>query len=278
MKIISCFLCHKTYADYTYLKAHIRNYHEVKHDVDLLTLMQHMTDTEKLALENQLGERISKKSGMINEHDDSEVSEGKNMYENDHGVKNKDSELSGVARCITPDVASKISFWKEIENSPQHAVKEYQGLKFFNKSQPSDNRELLRRTLSQHLNGEKSADDTIDIFDEIFATSCDDMNESVDGRFRMLLEDEPCEVTVSGNCSSTSDSSSEAESDIKLDEVPIVKQARKESSSKKLMNITDGKYACKDCGKTFKFLTYLKGHINSKVGCKTRKQVPLYIR
>lgn len=279
----SCFLCHENYLNYEILKTHAEGEHVAKHDVDLIILLQLMTETEKVALKKQLEERVARSRKIKKEKDDSEYSEAKNMHEKVEAVNNKEPELKDVARCITPDVATKIMFWKGIEKSPKHSVKEFKGLNFFSKDESRDEKdvnELLKRTLNEHLNGSKSADDTIDIFDEIFATNCEDLNESVDGRFRLLLEEEPCEVIVSENCLSASTSSAESVSDLdkKLPVVPRTKLIRKEPSSKKPMIIADGKYACKDCGKSFKFLTYLKGHINSKVGCKTRKQVPMYIR
>ena len=280
----SCFLCHENYLNYEILKAHAEDEHLVKHDVDLVILLQLMTETEKVVLKKQLEERVSRSRNIKKEKDDSEYPEAKDMHENvAAAVNNEEPEINDVARCITPDVATKIMFWKGIERSPKHSVKELNGINFFSKDEASVEKnvnELLKRTLNEHLNGNKSADDTIDIFDEIFATNCEDLNESVDGRFRLLLEEDPCEAIVSGNCLSTSNSSAESEPDLnkKLPVVPRTKQIRKEPSSKKPMIIADGKYACKDCGKSFKFLTYLKGHINSKVGCKTRKQVPMYIR
>merc|ERR1711915_961372 len=52
--------------------------------------------------------------------------------------------------------------------------------------------ELLKQTLVEHLSGQKSADDTILVFDEIFAKNCPSiMDEAVEDNFNLLLDDMP---------------------------------------------------------------------------------------
>ena len=51
--------------------------------------------------------------------------------------------------------------------------------------------EILMKTLEEHRLGQKTADDTISCFDEIFATNWDEsFEDKVEGRFNMLLEEE----------------------------------------------------------------------------------------
>ena len=122
--------------------------------------------------------------------------------------------------------------------------------------------------------GQKSADDTIEIFDEIFATTCaPDFDDLVEDTFILLLDDddlseEAGRTTPSENCSSSEDEVSE-------DLVAVPRRKRVLQETSKSVFITAGKYMCSKCGK---FLTYLKGHINSKVGCNLKKkQGPLFI-
>merc|ERR1711915_127491 len=52
--------------------------------------------------------------------------------------------------------------------------------------------ELLKQTLVEHLSSQKSADDTILVFDEIFAKNCPlIMDEAVEDNFNLLLYDMP---------------------------------------------------------------------------------------
>ena len=157
-------------------------------------------------------------------------------------------------------------------------MKELDGQNFSRKDGASNEKalnKLLKQTLSEHLLGQKSADDTIEIFDEIFATTCShDMNDSVEGTFRLLLDDDLVEEAGCDTPSENFSSEEEASEDL------VVELRRKKVVQETCKTVvTDGKYKCSECGKSFKFLTYLKGHMNSKVGCNhKKKQVPLYIR
>jgi len=274
---MECSLCHKIFHGHESLKVHLVTDHVVQHDIELVVLLRLVTESEKEALIKQLKSRISETvSGCDLEHSQETISGEK--------VPEANKKVLEVNERKSPNVANKILFWRGIEKSPRHKVQELNGQKFFRKDEIRDEKavkEVLKRTLTEHIKGEKSADDTIDIFDEIFANTCD-LNESIDGNFRLLLEEDPCEMTVTEERSvSPNKSATEVNND--FDERPVVvpprmKHQTRIESSKKLLNVTDGKYRCQDCGKSFKFLTYLKGHVNSKVGCKTRKQVPLYIR
>jgi len=268
---LKCYLCHKIFSTKDNLAAHLNLDHGVKYEVvDLLVVMQFLTEGEKLSLTRQLEGR------MINRNDDNE------------NVDEKDEVLEDSGGIKTPDVATKIMFWRGIESSPKQAVKTLEGKNFFRKGESSEEKavnELLKRTLSEHLNGNKSADDTIEIFDEIFATTCDNnLNDSVDGHFRLLLDEDLYEPTAIKDVDLSASNYPEAEEDrVELleSEAVVVKRNKSSKPQKRKEEgkpTSEGKYSCNDCGKSFKFLTYLKGHVNSKAGCKTRKQVPLYIR
>ena len=122
---VLCFLCHKCFLTNDDLKAHCKDDHGAEQDVDLLILLQHMTQTEKFSLRKQLERKIATPNDK------------------------REPELD--------DVASKITFWKQVHG------------------------------LSDLKRDEKN--DTIDMFDEILRENYDDiLSESVDEKFNLLLE------------------------------------------------------------------------------------------
>ena len=169
---------------------------------------------------------------------------------------------------------------------------------------------MLRQTLTDHKLGVKSADDTISIFDEIFASNCSTtLDESLESDFNSLLDqvdenakscdesdvigesatEEVDQTPTSPTLTKTDDKENQILSPIlKLRDDPQIVSPAEEaeksvksgsrrchsSSSPTLSKLDkslekqDGKYCCGDCGKEFKFLTYLKSHQNSKVSCK----------
>merc|ERR1712098_779410 len=96
-------------------------------------------------------------------------------------------------------VSNKIQFWKGKENVSKSVESKIYSSgnpvtalipKREKKSETFVN-ELLKQTLVEHLKGQKSADDTILVFDEIFAKNCPSiMDEAVEDNFNLLL-DEP---------------------------------------------------------------------------------------
>merc|ERR1711915_606407 len=102
--------------------------------------------------------------------------------------------------------------------------------------------ELLKQTLVEHLSGQKSADDTILVFDEIFAKIKPD--QIVD---EIIADDE-----IVGNVANVANS----------DSVEIPNDTEKLDESNPDLNLSnfgtptekvDGKYRCSSCSKDFKF-------------------------
>jgi len=96
-------------------------------------------------------------------------------------------------------VSNKIQFWKGKENvSKSIDNKNFissNSVNLFNPKREEKSEglvnELLKQTLVKHLKGQKSADDTIIRFDEIFATNCPfNMDESLEDNFNLLLGDD----------------------------------------------------------------------------------------
>ena len=231
---MECFLCHENPSSGENLESHIKSYHGVKYDFDLLLALQVMTKEEKCSLLKQMEERLIKKV-----------------------IKVEDNP-----KPVDDSVATKIRFWKGKVASTKEAVKELDGQNFSRKDGASNEKalnKLLKQTLSEHLLGQKSADDTIEVFEEIFATTCaPDFDEDfVEETFRLLLDN---------------DLSEEADK-VSEDLVAVPRRTRVLQETRKSVFITAGKNL------SSKFLTYLKGHMNSKVGCKLKKkQGPLFSR
>jgi len=189
---MECFLCHDMFHSDEHLKTHLEHDHLVKHDLDLMILLPLVTESEKNSLYQQLDRRRDNRnceqdySAQVNTQEsqrNNEVLEVNTLEVNDEDKKSP--------------VVSKIMFWKGIEKSPKRAVNKLSGQKFFGKDDEitdvkKDN--FFKRTIIDHqVSRNKAADDAIDmfdkIFDEIFATSCDNLDESVDCSFNRLLND-----------------------------------------------------------------------------------------
>ena len=136
------------------LKAHIEDDHGAQQNVDILILLQQLTDSEKLALKEDLKERSPK----ANQNDSIK------LVQND------------VDRCSThSNVSTKIMFWTKVENNLKQYVKECPGVQFLNQDEAVN-------------------DTTLDIFDDILRENYEDgINESIDEHFDLLVKhDEPC--------------------------------------------------------------------------------------
>merc|ERR1719154_303188 len=294
-----CCLCQENVPCDGKLNDHMRTFHRVKFDVDLMHVLMVLTTEEKQSLMKQTEIRRIELNHMSNTLR-KDVTEKITVSERDETqppllpVDEKQQLISNSSEDIS--VANKIRFWKgkDKQHSPKHLVKEMgqHGFNFFKKRESSRNEtrvtNLLKRTLSQHLLGQKSADDTIEIFDEIFATTCSpDLNESIDGPFTQLLDDiDDTHEDVETNSTTSSatvdltvdviaevnDISSSSHADAESDDPEVPRKVTKSNVSKTSTKAAY-KYKCEDCGKSFKFLTSMKGHMNSKGGCGGQKKL-----
>ena len=231
-------------------------------------------------------------------------------------------------------VSNRIQFWKKRES---HGAEENNDLekpvsvseigdgpisrypKIERKSENLVNK-LLKQTLAKQspkrvedVSHARSADDTIMMFDEIFASNnCPLGNDdNIEANFNSLFDedveteenvgDRAGEVEASGesgdgdvhvvneNEANKSDDENEGHMQEVNEEhsyvnkiIYSIEKAVKAEADESIGNISDatnqsslespadrgeGKYKCDDCGKDFKYLTYLKGHKTSKEGC-----------
>ena len=145
-------------------------------------------------------------------------------------------------------------------------------------------KEILMKTFEEHRRGQKTADDTISCFDEIFATNCpsdldESFDEKVEGPFKMLLEEEeefeqPEEETPQEDESTRKiqDQDEENWKTVEVEKEEIegeMKESEEEIGAEEFGE--EARYSCDSCGKRFKFLTYLKGHQSSKANCNSKE-------
>ena len=68
---IVCCLCHRNCLNHEDLKAHTKDDHSVQQNVDILILLQQLTDSEKQPLKEDLKERSPK----VNQNDSKELAQ-----------------------------------------------------------------------------------------------------------------------------------------------------------------------------------------------------------
>jgi len=107
----------------------------------------------------------------------------------------------------------------------------------------------------------KSANDTIDVFDDVFASNCNDFNESIDGAFGKLV----AEVKLSDDVDDISISSDK--SFVQYDLLETSQLCTDSTQALSRTSMEAGQYICPDCRKSFRFLTFLKVHTSSKFLC-----------
>ena len=176
---MECFLCHENPSSGENLESHIKSDHGAKYDVDLLLALQVMTKEEKCSLLKQMEERVIQLNQNIAKNEKYDVLEEMSSRGEPvpkvikKVIKVEDNPKPVFSKRVDDSVETKIRFWKGKVASHKKAVKELDGQNFFKKDGASNEKalnKLLKQTLSEHLLGQKSADDTIEIFYEIFAS------------------------------------------------------------------------------------------------------------
>ena len=130
-----------------------------------------------------------------------------------------------------------------------------------NKPNSAAQNEFSPAQMSNATTSKKSANDTIDIFDDVFASNCNDFNESIDGAFGKLV----AEVKLSDDVDDISISSDKSFGQYDLSETSQLCTDSTQALSRTSMEA--GQYICPDCRKSFRFLTFLKVHTSSKFLC-----------
>merc|ERR1712227_305348 len=141
-----------------------------------------------------MGDKITTVEELVSNGTENIKTHKKNFI--DHELKNR--KRKSMTFCQNT-VANRLKFWKGKENlSRSLEIKMLEMKDISAESSPKKERrtenlvnELLKQTLNDHKLGNKSADDTISIFDEIFATNCPpSINESFESNFNLLLNED----------------------------------------------------------------------------------------
>jgi len=273
------------------LQQHLQAVHRIQFDVELVMTVLLLSKEERTKLVAGARNQVN---FDLNPEESSDKNLSKDEYQSDpvlKKIKLKRKSLS-ILESKAP-VAGKIKFFKNLSGI-EPAIDENKIALFSRtpKMRKENKREslvnsLLKKTLTEHLQGQKSADDTIDMFDEIFAAVVD-LDDTVEGPYNKLLLEEDLEVKnerEKNEENPNEDDGAEAETDTSSDSafkeegtddgpeeaLTKLKISPSRACSESLVFNTptkqNGVYVCNECNKPFRFLTYLKSHRNSKYGC-----------
>lgn len=310
---VDCFFCSHQALDFHSYSQHMTSFHQVKKSgVEVLLALQFLEEKDRASLVEKTKTQVSNFRGKEANKELVEAKEPK--------PKNKHLHLGGVGASnfrkrksfvsIKDDaVSSKIKLFSQVKEATPTLSKP----KLASRMKYSQNRsihslvgekkperlvnEMLMKTLEEHRQGQKTANDTISIFDEIFATNCpSDMDESFEGPFNRLFDEDTASEESSQNISSievqdqdgegledknedynASERKEETEETKegvlnKSEELPTEEDLVEEEETEKKGEVeAEGRYTCSSCRKNFKFLTYLKVHQSSKSNCNSKE-------
>ena len=309
---VDCFLCSLQDLDYTGYNQHLSNFHKVRAGEEVLLALQFLKEKDRGGLITQTKTEVTKfkdskeakrsqgqtkpgqKETTIEELVEAEKPKNKHLQ----GVRTQFRKRKSMVAIKHDAVSSKIKMFSNPLSTPSPAPSSSQSkLKtrsikssistqklLLDKKPEAVVNEILMKTLEEHRLGQKTANDTISCFDEIFATNCpSDLDESfedkVEGKFNMLLEEEEISETKVGQGAPPSEASKIQDQDEKTVEVEneeskgkikeILKSVEKFEETE--TGEEEVRYSCDSCGKHFKFLTYLKGHQSSKANCNSKE-------
>ena len=342
---MDCFLCSVKELDYPRYNQHLANFHKVQAGGEEVLLALHfLKEKDRTGLINQTKTEVTK----FKESEDTKRSPGQaksglkettieELVEAREAEKPKNKHLrvggtqfrkrKSMVAIQHDAVSSKVKMFSQVVNplstsTPAPISVNSSKIRTGMKSSISSRKlliekkpealvnEILIKTLEEHRSGQKTANDTISCFDEIFATNCpSDLDESyedkVEGPFNLLLEEEEEQSNPEGgpgsppSQASTREIQDQEEDNLEIEEgntetkgevkeIEKLKESKEESketqeSLKKFEEAEGGeeavdggeeeevRYSCESCGKRFKFLTYLKGHQSSKANCNSKE-------
>ena len=319
---VDCILCPIKDLDCLGYTRHLSNFHQVKAGEDSLLALQFLKEKDRLSLIRQTKTEVIK----FKENEEAKMSQGQTrpgprettieelVEAKEAGKpKNKHLQVGGsqfrkrksMVAIKNDAVSSKVKMFSQVvNNSPltstpapisTNRIKARSGsnsisaqkLQMEKKPEALVN-EILMKTLEEHRLGQKTADDTISCFDEIFATNWDEsFEDKVEGRFNMLLEEEeelgqpeegtpPKEESTREIQDKDEDEDEVEKEELKGEIIEFKENLRKFDCEKAKtpepeVSGEEVRYSCDSCGKGFKFLTYLKGHQNSKANCNSKE-------
>jgi len=287
-KSSNCFLCHQVVED-AKLEIHMNLDHLIVHDLELLLLMQNVdkkgkyeikkfiqnvlkADPSRLrlsqkddkddALDNSFCSSESRDSKKTEAHlhkddeDESPLLSKLSFWEDVAGVRGRSNPVNvSIARKSFRKKSSESSLLRTVVSkrfSPKIGLSKSGGIDFdcnynktFNREKKEVNPEVKIRS--------KTANDTIDVFDDVFESNCVDFNESIDGAFGRLVD----EVKLVD----------ESITERKYEQLEYSLRSKDVGHGVSGMSMEEEKYICPQCSKSFKFFTFLKVHMSSKILC-----------
>ena len=317
---VDCILCSIKDLDYLGYTRHLSNFHQVKAGEDSLLALQFLKEKDRLSLIRQTKTEVIK----FKENEEAQTSQGQTKPEQGETTieelvqarevekpKNKHLQVGGnqfrkrksMVVIRNDAVSSKVKMFSQVVNNStststpapiitsrtktltRTGSNSVSTQKLLTEKKPEALvKEILMKTLEEHRRGQKTADDTISCFDEIFATNCpsdldESFDEKVEGPFKMLLEEEeefeqPEEETPQEDESTRKiqDQDKENWKTVEAEKEEIegeMKESEEEIGAEEFGE--EARYSCDSCGKRFKFLTYLKGHQSSKANCNSKE-------
>ena len=317
---VDCILCSIKDLDYLGYTRHLSNFHQVKAGEDSLLALQFLKEKDRLSLIRQTKTEVIK----FKENEEAQTSQGQAKPGQRETTieelvearevekpKNKHLQVGGhqfrkrksMVVIRNDAVSSKVKMFSQVVNNStststpapittsrtktltRTGSNSVSTQKLLTEKKPEALvKEILMKTLEEHRRGQKTADDTISCFDEIFATNCpsdldESFDEKVEGPFKMLLEEEeefeqPEEETPQEDESTRKiqDQDEENWKTVEVEKEEIegeMKESEEEIGAEEFGE--EARYSCDSCGKRFKFLTYLKGHQSSKANCNSKE-------
>ena len=317
---VDCILCSIKDLDYLGYTRHLSNFHQVKAGEDSLLALQFLKEKDRLSLIRQTKTEVIK----FKENEEAQTSQGQTKPGQRETTieelvearevekpKNKHLQVGGhqfrkrksMVVIRNDAVSSKVKMFSQVVNNStststpapiitsrtktltRTGSNSVSTQKLLTEKKPEALvKEILMKTLEEHRRGQKTADDTISCFDEIFATNCpsdldESFDEKVEGPFKMLLEEEeefeqPEEETPQEDESTRKiqDQDKENWKTVEVEKEEIegeMKESEEEIGAEEFGE--EARYSCDSCGKRFKFLTYLKGHQSSKANCNSKE-------
>jgi len=292
-KSMNCFLCHQVVQD-AKLENHMNLDHLVVHDLDLLLLIQNVDEKGKYeikkfiqhvlktdpsrfefsqkadeidAVDNSLkcsgssdGKKTEAHSVLNYDEDESPLSSKLSFWEDVTGVRGRSNPVNiSIARKSFRNKSTESSLLRKVVSkkfSPTIGLAKSNGLDFdvnYNKTSHSEKKRVNPAYEPAANMRSKSANDTIEVFDDVFESNCVDFNDSIDGVFGRLVD----EVNLVD----------ESIVERKYEQLEVSLRTKDVRHGVSGTSMEEEKYICPKCSKSFKFLTFLKVHMSSKILC-----------
>jgi len=192
--------------------------------------------------------------------DESPLSSKLSFWEDVTGVRGRSNPVNiGIARKSFRKRSSENSLLRTVVSkrfSPKIGLSKSGGIDFdcnYNKTFNSEKKEVIPAYEPETKIRSNSANDTIEVFDDVFESNCVDFNESIDGAFGRLVD----EVKLVD----------ESIAERKYEQLEYSLRYKDGGHGVSGTSKAEEKYICPQCNKSFKFLTFLKVHMSSKILC-----------